>query len=202
MSECKKKGRPRKFDADDALEKAIKVFWKKGYEGASLSDLTKEMGINGPSLYSAFGSKYDLFIKSIHAYINRKDCGPITYFENEPDIKKAVRLFFKDVINTSVDCENGTSGCYLGSCVSTNAGEFDDVKELLQVAIKATEDLLIKRFEKEKKAGALPKDFPSKQKARLMFDIRQGFTFRARAGMTHKELSRDLDETVNLILST
>src|SRR5438552_3939441 len=61
-------GRPRTFDTDKALDKALKVFWRKGYEGASLPDLTAAMGINRPSLYAAFGNKESLFKKAVHRY--------------------------------------------------------------------------------------------------------------------------------------
>lgn len=61
-------GRPRAFDLDMALDKALEVFWQKGYEGASLPDLTEAMGINKPSLYAAFGNKEQLFLKAIERY--------------------------------------------------------------------------------------------------------------------------------------
>lgn len=61
-------GRPREFDPDLALQKALEVFWKKGYEGASLPDLTEAMGINKPSIYATFGNKEQLFLKAIELY--------------------------------------------------------------------------------------------------------------------------------------
>ena len=61
-------GRPRAFDRDQALELALDVFWRKGYEGASLSDLTEAMGINPPSLYAAFGDKEGLFMEAVQRY--------------------------------------------------------------------------------------------------------------------------------------
>src|SRR5207245_10721957 len=69
-------GRPRAFDPDVALERAMHVFWAKGYEGASLSDLTRAMRINRPSLYAAFGNKEQLFRKVLDRYMN----GPLAYF--------------------------------------------------------------------------------------------------------------------------
>ena len=61
-------GRPREFDMDQALDRALDVFWRKGYEGASICDLTAAMGINPPSLYAAFGNKEGLFRKALDRY--------------------------------------------------------------------------------------------------------------------------------------
>src|SRR3546814_13184383 len=65
-------GRPRSFDIDEALDRALEVFWRKGYEGASLSDLTEAMGIARPSLYAAFGNKEELFCKALDRYVEQK----------------------------------------------------------------------------------------------------------------------------------
>src|SRR6266852_3492764 len=77
------RGRPRAFDIDKALDRALGVFWRKGYEGTTLSDLTEAMGINRPSLYAAFGSKEGLFRKALDRYAE----GPAAYVRealNEP----------------------------------------------------------------------------------------------------------------------
>src|SRR5213082_3312703 len=66
------KGRPREFDIDEALAAALRVFWSKGYEGASLTDLTEAMGITRPSLYAAFGNKESLFRKALDLYEREK----------------------------------------------------------------------------------------------------------------------------------
>src|SRR5450432_787578 len=63
-------GRPRQFDADEALEKAMHLFWAKGYDGVSIGDLTKVMGVNRPSLYATFGNKEELFKKALARYMH------------------------------------------------------------------------------------------------------------------------------------
>ena len=68
-------GRVRQFDADEALDRALEVFWARGYEGATLPELTKAMGINRPSLYAAFGNKEQLF----HKALDRYQTGPMSF---------------------------------------------------------------------------------------------------------------------------
>src|ERR1700674_4986058 len=70
---ARSKGRPRAFDVDQALDRALHLFWRKGYEGTSLSDLTRAMGINRPSLYAAFGDKETLFRKALDRYVEGPD---------------------------------------------------------------------------------------------------------------------------------
>lgn len=70
----KSRGRPRSFDRDDALAAAMQVFWRRGYDGASMAELTAEMGINAPSLYAAFGSKEELFQEALRLYLEVEDC--------------------------------------------------------------------------------------------------------------------------------
>src|SRR6202030_4546824 len=85
----KRMGRPRSFDIDRALDRALLVFWRKGYEGASLSDLTKAVGVNRPSLYAAFGGKEALFRKALDRYLN----GPAAYTQEalkEPTARAVV----------------------------------------------------------------------------------------------------------------
>src|SRR5712672_80887 len=82
------RGRPRDFDVDEALDRALEVFWRRGYEGASLPDLTAAMGINRPSLYAAFGSKEGLFRRALDRYAE----GPAAYVREALDEPTARRV--------------------------------------------------------------------------------------------------------------
>ena len=104
-------GRPRAFDPDAALDRVMHVFWARGYEGASLSDLTRAMRINRPSLYAAFGNKEQLFRKVLDRYMN----GPLAYFQKALAARKArdvIEQIFLGAANMASD--PGTpAGCLL-----------------------------------------------------------------------------------------
>lgn len=201
MIDTKKIGRPRTFDEDEALLAAMNVFWAKGYDGASLKNLTKAMKISGPSMYSAFGDKRQLYLKAIDRYADVDACAPIIAFETEPDIEKAVRGFLESVIYYSSAHDNGSAGCFLSSCVIANIDEVEGVAERLEAAIEDTDVRLAARFDVEKEKGTLPEDFPSKARARLMYDMRQGYMFRGRAGWSEKLLMENLCHRVKMIIS-
>src|SRR6266478_1585181 len=95
-------GRPRAFDTDKALDRAMKVFWRKGYEGASLPDLTRAMGINRPSLYAAFGNKESLFRKAIDRYVAGPACHVREALE-QPTARAVVERYLRGSIDLITD---------------------------------------------------------------------------------------------------
>lgn len=200
MINTKKLGRPKKFDREDALASALNVFWAKGYDGSSMKDLTSAMGINGPSLYAEYGDKQSLYHLAIDSYVANDACAPLIAFEEEPDIEKAVRAFMDAAIDYATTQPSGVRGCFLASCVVTNAGQVDGVEERLQQAIRETDLRLAKRFDAEKVKGVLANDFPSLERARLMFDLRQGHVFRARSGCSADTMRVDLDYRARIVL--
>ena len=105
------RGRPRQFDIDRALDRALKVFWRKGYEGASLHELTRAMGINRPSLYAAFGSKEELFRKALDRYAE----GPAAFVREalgEPTAWAVAQRLLAGSIDLLTDRRN-PRGCLL-----------------------------------------------------------------------------------------
>src|SRR2546425_106227 len=104
-------GRPRAFDTDRALDRALRVFWQKGYEGTSLSDLTRAMDINRPSLYAAFGNKAALFRKVLDRYAE----GPASYVRealNEPTARAVVERLLRGAARLQTDPRN-PRGCLI-----------------------------------------------------------------------------------------
>src|SRR3954451_12943615 len=95
-------GRPRGFDAGEALDRALEVFWRQGYEGTALSDLTAAMGINRPSLYAAFGNKDALFRRVLERYAD----GPAAYTHEaleEPTARAVVERLLRGAIEVTTD---------------------------------------------------------------------------------------------------
>ena len=120
------KGRPREFDEERALEAALLLFWRQGYEGTSLAQLTEAMGINAPSLYAAFGSKEQLFRRAVDRYVQR----PASYLPNalkEPTARGVVEKLFQGAIGMVMDPRH-PDGCLLvqGALASgPEAGRFE-----------------------------------------------------------------------------
>ena len=92
----KPRGRPREFDREAALERAIDVFWRHGYEATSMSDLTAAMGINPPSLYAAFGDKEKLFLEAVERYQQQRRRSVTKVFDEAPTAKEAVHRVLQD----------------------------------------------------------------------------------------------------------
>src|SRR4030081_1680148 len=102
-------GRPRSFDTEKALDRALQVFWRKGYEGTSLPDLTEAMGINRPSLYAAFGNKEGLFRKALDRYAERSG-GLMCEAMKEPSARAAAERLLRATADALTDPRN-PRGC-------------------------------------------------------------------------------------------
>src|SRR5271163_2757517 len=122
-------GRPRSFDAGKALEAAMKVFWRKGYEGASLSDLTKAMGVNRPSLYAAFGDKKALFRKALDRYMT----GPAAYTQEalkEPTARAVVERLLQGAADLNAAPRN-PGGCLMVQGALASGHACDSIRQEL-----------------------------------------------------------------------
>lgn len=108
-------GRIREFDEDKVLDAAMQLFWEKGYEATSLSDLTSRMGIQRPSIYSAFGDKKELFEAALRKYTMSHATLIRTKLQSNPSVKEAFRTFFEGVIDEEYT-ENPRRGCF---CINT-----------------------------------------------------------------------------------
>jgi len=197
MTKKRPRGRPRSFDHDEVLDAAVLVFWEKGYDGASVEDLTKAMGINRPSLYSTFGNKRELFIQAIDRYAATHGNRAFSAFRLEPDNRKAVERFFA----ASIECatEDGKPrGCLINT-VATEAAENDDaLRHKLSRMFTKTDAAIARRLQANQEGAAPGIDDPEGL-ARMAHSVTHSIMTRARAGAGHEELT-DIADTFMTVL--
>jgi len=181
-----KPGRPRSFDPDRALERALRVFWRDGYQGASLAELTRAMGINRPSMYAAFGDKESLFRKAVDRYMDRHACH-VKEAIAEPTARRVVQRLWQGNIALGTRSSQ-PRGCLLVqgalACGSTARG----VQRAMCAHRTAGEAMLEERFRRAIDAGDLPPRMGAAALARYVAAVSYGLAVHAAGGATAAEL--------------
>lgn len=187
-------GRPREFDVDDALERAMRVFWERGYEGASLVDLTSAMGITKTSMYAAYGNKEQLFRRAVERYAE----GPARYATRaleEPTARAVAEAFLRGAVDTTTS-PDAPAGCLSvqGALASGESGR--GARELLAGWRADTGRRLEERFARAVAEGDLPPDADPGRLARLVMTVAFGIAVQAAGGLPEEQL----DDVVDLAL--
>jgi AcrR family transcriptional regulator len=179
-------GRTRQFDVDEALDRALEVVWARGYEGATLPELTKAMGINRPSLYAAFGNKEQLFRKALDRY----QTGPMSFLTEalkEPTARAAAEAIFSGFIRMQRNREKAR-GCLIVSGALASGAEAETVRQELAQLRQSIVAVFRKRFERAVEDGDLPKGTDCATLARYVATVLGGLAVQAASGTTEKEL--------------
>lgn len=189
-------GRQREFDVDQALDAALCVFWRKGYEGASYTDLTRATGVERPALYSAFGNKESLFRLALERYYeNYMDFIPMAL--EQPTSREVAAHILRGAaeLNTRYPDRTGCLGVH-GALAGPAGGE--PIRRALIDARATGEASLRERFERAKKDGDLSETADCAVLAAFVCAVLHGMAVQAKAGF-----SRDvLDAVVDQALST
>ncbi len=179
-------GRHKEFEVDEALDAAMCVFWRKGYEGASYNDLTEATGVERPALYSAFGNKEALFLKALQRYYDHYLAFfpaalalPSAYQVAEHILLNAVELNTRDP---------SRAGCLAVQGVLAGSDDAEPVRQEMIRARVAAERLLRQRFEKARREGDLPKDTDCAALAAYVNAVTHGIAVQAKAGYSRKLL--------------
>ena len=193
MEKVASRGRPREFDTELALGAALRVFWAKGYEGASLSDLTDEMGITRPSLYAAFGNKEALFRQALDLYERDK----LTYIGDAIEAPTArgvaERLLMGSVdAATTGDCKGCMGVIASVACQSVEPSIRDDVNARAESSRRA----IIARMQQAIDAGEFRVATEAEAITRDLLAIMQGISVQAQSGASREELLQVADSAL------
>jgi AcrR family transcriptional regulator len=179
-------GRPRSFCVEEALDRAMTVFWRQGYEGASLSALTTAMGINSPSLYACFGSKEGLFKAVVDRYEARRDSFMAKILAG-PTAQQVAEAFLYGVAEFAAD----TGGQNPPGCLMIQGALSCCEQEISQDMARrraGKEAALKTRFEQARKTGDLPRTANPAALARYLVAMANGNSVQAASGASAKEL--------------
>jgi AcrR family transcriptional regulator len=181
--------RPRSFDRDDALDRAMRLFWRYGYAGTSLEDLTAELGIAKPSLYAAFGNKRALFELALDRYaaVTRVN---VERALAEPRAEDVARRFLHEYVDVP---EELPRGCLFVQGATACSAESEDVKAAVLLRRRVAEQLLTERLVRAQEEGDLPADAAPADLARYLATVVQGLAVQATSGATAAQLRRVAD---------
>jgi|SRR5690554_566735 len=182
-------GRRRQFDIEKALDAIVCVFWRKGYEGASYTDLTEAAGVERPALYSAFGNKEALFRRALVRYYEQHMDFIPEALELPTAREVAAHLLYRSAELNTRHPEH--SGCLGINGVLAGSDDAEPVRQALIEFREAGEARLRERFERAKTEGDLPDDANPDALAAFIMAILHGMSVQAKAGF-----SRDKLETV------
>ena len=186
ISDKRGRGRPAAFNYDTALESAMRTFWLYGFEGTSMTELTKAMGMNKTSIYAAYGSKEALFQKAVNRYAN----GPVSFIAEALNEKSAFDVVRKLLATAAVNLTNthNPAGCMIIQGALSCSKDSQHIHDMLSAYRHSYENQLAGRLDRAKIEMDIPADADTKALAKLVATVHQGMSVQASSGATKEEL--------------
>ena len=192
------KGRPRSFDKDTALLKALDIFWRRGYEPASISELCSAMGINAPSLYAAFGNKAGLFLEAVAFYEEKYWQEPSRRFLEEKNFYLAVHDFFTEAARILLSPDTPCGCMVVLAAVNISEEETDIIQDLRKRRLE-TRDMFARKIRQAVDEGQLPADTSPESLACAFNTFLEGMSLQAQSGMSVKEMEAMASYAVRML---
>jgi TetR/AcrR family transcriptional repressor of nem operon len=188
--------RTKDFDEDEILDKALAIFWHKGYNGVSMQELVDGLGISRSSLYDTYTDKYSLFIKSLKRYQQKSASQMIAMINNAASPKAAIRQLFELTINEAV-ADKKQKGCFMANCAIENSPHDKVVAKIVRENVQSIEDAFCLAIKKGQDTGELPSRQNHRALARFFINNINGIHIASRAGAGKETF----DDIVNVTLS-
>jgi AcrR family transcriptional regulator len=181
------RGRPREFNPDEVLDRAVHVFWRRGFGATSLNELARELGIEKPSLYAAFGNKEQLFLKALDRYATGFEQRAIGALERAPSGKAGVATLLSAFAEQLSDPKT-PAGCLIANCAAECRETSETISRSLANFLGAMELALTKRLKRAQKEGEVPASEDVRSLARYFAAVTQGMVSLSRARRDPKAL--------------
>ncbi|MCX4163022.1 MULTISPECIES: TetR/AcrR family transcriptional regulator [Paraburkholderia] len=179
--------RPRDFEEEEVLDRAMEVFWRHGYDGASMAELTKAMELSSPSIYAAFGSKRGLFDAVLTRYRERR-AGHRQHLLGDATAREVAERFLFGAIEWLVDPDE-PRGCLLIQAGTAIGADNEDVPRAIVTLRGRTKELLTERLARAQQEGYLAESEDPAALARYLLMVFNGLALQAAEGMSKAELT-------------
>lgn len=190
-----KRGRPKAFNEEQALEKAMLLFWENGYIGTSISDITKALGITAPSLYCSFGDKAALFNQCIDYYLANEACPIVPILKQAKTTKVAFELFLYDTAKRLVQPDK-PMGCMLITTTLGNSKQIQEVQHNIQSKKESYKTLLLQRLQQGIENGDIAPNTPIHEILDFYLTILNGLSIKACDGADLETLNRIIHNAI------
>jgi AcrR family transcriptional regulator len=187
-TEPKRRGRPRAYEPDVALGKALDLFRTQGFAATSLDDLSEATGMNRPSLYGAFGDKRELYIKSYQRYREEARASMVEIFRQEMPVRRRLERIFASALNIYLSGEAGPRGCFTVVTAASEAVGDPDIRAMVLDGLNELDKAFASCFRRAKEKGELPESADPAVLAQLASATVHSIAIRSRARVSRKEL--------------
>src|SRR4051812_16188920 len=198
----KRRGRPRAYQPDVALAKALDLFRKDGFAATSLDDLSAATGMNRPSLYGAFGDKRDLYIKSYQRYRADARAAMINIFRDELPIRQRLERIFAVALDIYLSGESGPRGCFTVMTAASEAVSDPDIRAMVLEGFSELDKAFAACFRRAQETGELPPSTDPQVLAQLASATIHTIAIRARAHTPRRELEAIVKGALDVMLGT
>ncbi|SNR33983.1 TetR/AcrR family transcriptional regulator [Flavobacterium sp. ov086] len=191
--------RTKEFNEDQALDKAIEIFWHKGYNGTSAQDLVTHLGLSRSSLYDTFGDKQKLFAQSLQRYQKNAQDQIVELFDKSENIKESLRDIFKQAVIESLE-DRITKGCFMVNSSVELAMHDEEIAKIVKNNSQIMEEVFTKAVQKGQDLGHISKTTDARVLARFIFNNYSGIRVLARTGERDKQVYDDILKAMFSIL--
>src|SRR4051812_21705834 len=193
------RGRPRSFDTDEVLGRVRNAFWRYGYSGTSMDQLSAATGLHKPSLYGAFGDKKRLYLPALDNYLAEVRAQFAEAFA-VPDLFDSLYAMSEWSIDKFVRSDEG-SGCFMMTTAMPEAAEDPEISRVVREAMESLERAMLRRFEKAIAEGQIAAEADARALAMIMVANHYELSARARAGYSRAELRTLADRALGQVRS-